>query len=114
MIKYVHNQYSKKKSTLALEMPLSEELIKCSQYFVEFGYTYISLNYGITIVHPKDQFNKRIGREQAKLKMKTKPVEIISVYSHNKDLNIRLKISKDLEITLKMYYDSKKIRIIRY
>lgn len=114
-LSYIHNssKYLKKRSTIALELPKSEDLLKYVRYFVETGAVYFPLLCGITLVHPKDNFNKSIGRKEAEKNLILRTVEIKTVYIDQKDISIFVKISDNQDISFKVYHDSKKVRIIK-
>ncbi len=113
---YIHNNdyYSrkfKKRNTIALELPTSEELIKCSKYFIEIGSVHFPLVYGLTNVSNKDQFNRKIGREEAEKKISLKMVEILSIFVDDKAVVIGAKLTEEHVIYFKVYHDSKRVRV---
>lgn len=115
-INYIHNndyfyRKLKKRNTIALELPTAEELIKCAKYFVETGAVHFPLMYGLTKVNPKDQFNRKIGREEAKKKVSLKMVEVLSLWVDDKSLTFRVKLEEDEDIYFKLYHDSGRVRI---
>jgi len=79
--------------------------------FLTGNKTSIILKVGIAKCYYKDQFNKKIGRETAISKMQHKEFYIEKVRSDDKDIRVKLTCyDLDLDLTLKYYKDSKKIR----
>lgn len=61
VFKPIHMGHSFKRGTLAIELPTKEHLESC----VKQHATCTLINAGFTRVHPKEQFNKRLGRFNA-------------------------------------------------
>lgn len=68
-IHYKHQQ-AEPRGTIAVENLDRNTLIS----MVNFGWDKVNLAIGITIVHPVDRFEKKIGRERSLEKMQTKQV----------------------------------------
>lgn len=66
MIKYFHDRHKFYSGTIALEIPTKETLMK----ILTFNGIDLELNFGISKLHPNDQYCKKVGREVASSKMK--------------------------------------------
>ncbi len=73
--KYVHIQNTELRGTIALEIPSKSYL---EQVFSSHS-SHMFLNVGVTKLHPKEHFVKRIGREKAEERMKQTVVTLASV-----------------------------------
>lgn len=110
---YIHNQTGTHRYTIALILPTSKELIKNVKNFVDIGNVYFPLAYGITKVHPKDQFNKSIGRKEAEKNMLVHTVKIGDIYMMEDFVAVYIELKDKGCLTLYMYKDSKKIRAFK-
>lgn len=58
---YHHWKTGKNRKSFVIELPSKRQLSLMLAYFMPS----ITLDFGVTLVHPKDSFNKAIGREKA-------------------------------------------------
>lgn len=73
----------------------------------------VPVRIGIANLHPKEQYNRKVGREVATSKMSTQLMELSSIRILTQTIEINL-INTDLDIglTYKKYKDTGKIRAV--
>lgn len=112
-----------RRSTVALEVPHVLEILQemRKQYTKSIlSIPKITVNIGAALVHPTDQFNKRLGRELALSRMKPVEMEIRShgMYENMTDAIWLVLTGEDTEIgvhyslNVKIYRDSGLMRIM--
>ena len=109
------NGHQKFKGSIAISMPSAEALLTACVCYVSRhkGTPTISFMAGKTHLHPKDKFNNKLGYLNAVSFMKLEEFKIDNINVTESSLNVELSKEGWPKFTLKMYYDSKLVRIFR-
>jgi len=78
-VQFQHNLLERE--TYALVLPKSNKFDKALEQLLSGKEAYIEFKLGISKVHPKDQYNKKVGRSVAQDKMKKVKGRLISFHT---------------------------------
>jgi hypothetical protein len=102
---FYHNNKSIMRTSALCVVPPKEEILQFLEDFLLFKSETLTLQFGYTIVHHKDNFCKSTGREMAIKNLKEVPFSLSGLYKNkdgfiilelnNESININLEIKKD-------------------
>lgn len=122
-VKFLH-QTKLKKGTLAYVQPELKKIVKSIQEYFRTGEPMeIELMAGFSVLHPKDQFNRKMGRELAEADVQKRLFKMsfrhfnLAGGEDRPNSNITFSLTKKrlhFYIEAKLYNDSRKIRITSF
>lgn len=115
-VKYLHSKLGKQ-HTIAYIQPDPKKLIREFKKALDKLETpKFAMTVGVSMVHPKDQFKKQTGRELAQLALDRLE---FNVWLTDQNDHYQILLTKDgyknrfnLDLALKLYKDSGKIRVV--
>jgi len=111
MYQYFHQMNHKERLTVCLEVPKKDLLLN---YLNVDGPKEITLNMGITFVHPKEFYCKRIGREESQKRLKPVTFKITSVDIEENCVMMNFTVSDDYYIQFRVHKYGKEVHFIHF
>lgn len=98
-LQYHHNQHYYVKSTVVVDVPLKEDFCRLLADSLIWSDLIMKLPIGFVRCHPDDQYNKKIGRQYSKERIKQVICELGGINKHNGIFHITLYPVTECEIS---------------
>lgn len=114
-VQYFHGTKEKlfndKQYTVAVEVPLRSTLKLDIYNLLGTNITEIPLSVGFSIVNPKDQYNKKTGRELSLERMEEKRFKLVEIVATEQGIVIEFH-NEEVDIFFLLLPDNDKVRLI--